>query len=79
MSCVRLPGADELAHLIQPLWRQPSRASSALRRIAIGPGLVGYAERVPAFMLKYPQLHRSRYFWKQFWIDDDEALIGAAA
>src|SRR6185436_11413755 len=61
---------DELAHLIEPLRRQPALAASALHRKAIRRLLVGAAVLVAALVRVNPQLHRRGYLRQQLGVED---------
>jgi len=60
MPPVTSRSADEVAHLIQAGWGQPSSGAAAAYRIAIGLGFVGSPDLMEAFMGIDPQLDCGR-------------------
>jgi hypothetical protein len=60
MKPVTSRSADEVAHLIQARWGQPSSGAAAAYRIAISLGFVGSPDLMEALMSVDPQLDRRR-------------------
>ena len=75
MGRVGLAGTDELADLIETVRRQPSSAPPALRRKTIRLGLILDTQRVAAFVMENPELHRRRHLRHQLGIKDDKTLV----